>query len=109
MFLEFKRWVTTWALTFAFSFPTVNYPRRVIQFLQLFFYRARTDWIHKEKFGYWIAEDLKKNAKREAIQDRISEANLILLWVPGNSSYLPYSFFFLLLMQSRWRVSFQFR
>ncbi|KAG2237209.1 Alpha/Beta hydrolase protein [Thamnidium elegans] len=83
MFLDFKRWVTTWALTFAFSFPSANYPRRVIQLLQLFFYRARTDWIHKEKFGYWIAEDLKKNAKREAIQDRISEANVIILWVPG--------------------------
>lgn len=94
MFLEFKRWVTTWALTFAFSFPTASYPRRVIQLLQLFFYRARTDWIHKEKFGYWIAEDLKKNAKREAIQDRISEANLILLWIPGTKKKKHHVFFF---------------
>lgn len=86
MFLEFKRWVTVWALTFAFSFPRAGYPRRVIQFLQLFFYRARTSWIHKEEFGYWIAEDLKKNAKREAIQDRISEANVIILWVPGKNN-----------------------
>lgn len=107
MFLEFKRWVTTWALTFAFSFPTASYPRRVIQLLQLFFYRARNDWIHKEKFGYWIAEDLKKNAKREAIQDRISEANLILLWVPGTKKKNIMSFFFFTYATvRRWWVSF---
>ncbi|KAI7863102.1 Alpha/Beta hydrolase protein [Mucor mucedo] len=84
LFSDFKRWVTVWALTFAFSFPKASTPRRVIYFLRLFLFQGRRDWIHKdETHGYWIAEDLKKNAKREAIQDRISEANIIILWVPG--------------------------
>lgn len=85
-FIDFKRWVTVWALTFAFSFPEASAPRRAIYFLQMFLFRGRRDWIHKdESHGYWIAEDLKKNAKREAIQDRISEANVIILWVPGKT------------------------
>ncbi|CAO3625881.1 unnamed protein product [Mucor hiemalis] len=50
----------------------------------MFLYRGRSDWIHRdETHGYWIAEDLKRNAKREAIQDRISEADVIILWIPG--------------------------
>ncbi|CEP16816.1 hypothetical protein [Parasitella parasitica] len=50
----------------------------------MFLYRSRSDWRHyEENRGYWIAEDLKRNAKREAINDRISEANVIILWIPG--------------------------
>lgn len=84
LFQDFKRWLTLWALTFTFTFPKSDYPRRVIHYLQLFLYRSRSSWIHKEvPHGYWIAEDLKKNAKREAISDRIEEANVIILWIPG--------------------------
>ena len=84
LFLDLKRWLTVWVLTFAFNFPRPDYPRKAVKLLQLFWYRTRTDWIHRdETYGYWIAEDLKKNAKKEAIQDRISEANVILLWIPG--------------------------
>jgi hypothetical protein len=86
LWLDFKRWLVTWALTFAFTFPKAGSPRRVIRYLSLFLFRDRSDWVHVDeaKHGYWIAEDLKKNAKKEAIQDRISEANIIILWVPGN-------------------------
>lgn len=84
LFQDFKRWITLWALTFAFTFPKADYPRKVIKLLQMFLYRGRSSWIHHdETHGYWIAEDLKKNAKREAIQDRISEADVIFLWIPG--------------------------
>ncbi|KAI9483572.1 MAG: Alpha/Beta hydrolase protein [Benjaminiella poitrasii] len=84
LFQDFKRWITMWALTFAFTFPTVEYPRKILHYLQLFLFRSRSSWIHKEElYGHWIAEDLKKNAKREALSDRISEANVILLWIPG--------------------------
>ncbi|KAI7905512.1 Alpha/Beta hydrolase protein [Cokeromyces recurvatus] len=84
LFHDFKRWITIWLLTFSFSFPIVTYSRRIIHYLQLFLFRSRSDWIHiEEPYGYWIAEDLKKNVKREALMDRISEANVILLWIPG--------------------------
>ncbi|KAI8647887.1 Alpha/Beta hydrolase protein [Parasitella parasitica] len=82
-FQDFKCWITVWVLTFAFSFPKAEYPRLAIHYLQMFFYRSRSDWKHKEERGYWIAEDLKRNAKREAMNDRISEANVIILWIPG--------------------------
>jgi hypothetical protein len=84
LFQNFKCWITLWVLNFAFSFPKSDYPRKAIHYLQMFLYRSRSDWIHKEESrGYWIAEDLKRNAKREAITDRISEANVIILWIPG--------------------------
>lgn len=84
-FSDFKRWIVTWALTFAFTFPKAHQPRRVIRLLSWFLFGARSSWVHVDegKHGHWIAEDLKKNAKREAIQDRISEANVIILWIPG--------------------------
>ncbi|OBZ84345.1 Carboxylesterase LipF [Choanephora cucurbitarum] len=79
---RFKRWVLTWALTVAFTFPKQHYPRQIIAFLS-FFFRKRSSWIHKvDGYGYWVAEDLK-GAKREAISDRISESDVVLLWVPG--------------------------
>ncbi|CAO3702126.1 unnamed protein product [Rhizopus stolonifer] len=33
--------------------------------------------------GYWIAENFKYDTKKEAIADRIMEANVILFWIPG--------------------------
>ncbi|CAO3610782.1 unnamed protein product [Mucor fragilis] len=84
LYQDFKNWITIWVLTFAFSFPKADTPRRAIHYLQMFLYRSRSGWIHKEESrGHWIAEDLKRNAKREAIADRISEANVVFLWIPG--------------------------
>ncbi|KAI8072254.1 Alpha/Beta hydrolase protein [Gilbertella persicaria] len=83
LFARFKRWVLVWALTVAFTFPKAYYPRQIINYLSFFLFRARSSWIHKaEGYGYWIAEDLK-GAKREAMSDRISEADVVLLWIPG--------------------------
>lgn len=55
----------------------------------MFLFNSRSKWIHHESpYGYWIAEDLQMNAKREALQDRISEANVIIFWIPGNRVYI---------------------
>lgn len=88
LYQDFKNWITIWVLTFAFSFPKADTPRRAIHYLQMFLYRSRSGWIHKEESrGHWIAEDLKRNAKREAIADRISEANVVFLWIPGKHRF----------------------
>lgn len=110
LYQDFKNWITIWVLTFAFSFPKTDYPRRAIHYLQMFLYRSRSDWIHREESrGHWIAEDLKRNAKREAITDRISEANVIFLWIPGKHCFAVTCKQDLLTWVRRWRISLRSR
>ncbi|EIE90112.1 hypothetical protein G6F46_009304 [Rhizopus delemar] len=83
IFQRIKSWITVIVFTFAFTFPKATYIQKVIDYLQIIFFRQRSDWIHEESRGYWIAEDLKYNTKKEAIADRIMEANVIFFWIPG--------------------------
>ncbi|CEJ02058.1 hypothetical protein RMCBS344292_16075 [Rhizopus microsporus] len=83
IFQRLKNWLTVLALTFAYTFPKAEYAQKAIRYLQLFLFRARSDWVHEESRGYWIAEDLQHNAKKEAINDRILESHVIFLWIPG--------------------------
>jgi hypothetical protein len=85
IFQRIKSWITVIVFTFAFTFPKATYIQKVIDYLQIIFFRQRSDWIHEESRGYWIAEDLKYNTKKEAIADRIMEANVIFFWIPGRN------------------------
>ena len=87
IFQRLKKWLTVLTLTFAYTFPKAGYAQKAIRYLQLFFFKARSDWIHEESRGYWIAEELQHNAKKEAINDRILESHVIFLWIPGNYSW----------------------
>lgn len=83
LFQKLKSWVTFTALAFAFTFPKASYVQKVIHYLQIVFFRKRSDWILEDSRGYWIAENFKYDAKKEAIADRIIEADVILFWIPG--------------------------
>ncbi|KAI8986973.1 Alpha/Beta hydrolase protein [Pilobolus umbonatus] len=83
MWTRFKQWLTSWTLSFCLVFPNTSLARKMIHMLQVVFFKERLDWIVREPRGYWVAEDLKKDAKREAISDRVSESDIIVLWIPG--------------------------
>ncbi|KAI8977269.1 Alpha/Beta hydrolase protein [Mycotypha africana] len=84
IFERLKRWLLVWILRFAFSFPNGAYARKAIHCLKKILFNTRSDWIQRhEPYGYWIAEDLQANSKKEALLDRISEADVIFFWIPG--------------------------
>lgn len=81
-FWSLRRWIILFLLRIALSWRSHGHARRIVKFLNFLLPFDRSWVCNQDDRGMWIGEHVS-NEKKEALEDRVANSDIVLLWVPG--------------------------
>ncbi|CDH54125.1 hypothetical protein RO3G_14823 [Lichtheimia corymbifera JMRC:FSU:9682] len=81
-FWTLRRWIILFLLRIALSWRSHGQARRIIKFLGFLLPFDRSWVCNQDDRGMWIGEHISSE-KKEALEDRVANSDIVLLWVPG--------------------------
>lgn len=86
-FWTLRRWIILFLLRIALSWRSHGQARRIIKFLGFLLPFDRSWVCNQDDRGMWIGEHISSE-KKEALEDRVANSDIVLLWVPGTHIYI---------------------
>lgn len=86
-FWTLRRWIILFLLRIALSWRSHGQARRIIKFLGFLLPFDRSWVCNQDDRGMWIGEHISSE-KKEALEDRVANSDIVLLWVPGTHTHV---------------------